>query len=320
MIDRRILLTGIAAAMTTAAAPAALAAPRRRFFERMRLPVGLQVYTLGEEPRADIDATFARLAAIGYRDLELPQLYGKTPAQLRAAADRAGLKISSFHLAVSTQPVADPASLMLNSEPQLIADGLGAMGAKAGVLPIAPFPPNMKLRDGENYMTMIPRAFAEAGADHWKRTAALLNERAALLRPLGVTVGYHNHNIEFAPVGGTTGWEILMSETDPSLVFIEADVGWVAAAGMDPVAFLRRWRGRVRWLHVKDLAADTATNFALSMKPTEVGSGKQDWARILPEAHRAGVRHFYVEQEPPFTMPRMDAAAKSYGYLAGLRA
>ena len=67
--DRRSLLTGFAAAMTTAAAPAALAAPRRRFFERIGLPIGLQCYTLGDEPKADIDATFARIAAIGYRDI-----------------------------------------------------------------------------------------------------------------------------------------------------------------------------------------------------------------------------------------------------------
>ena len=321
-LDRRKLLIGLAGASLAAGigGGTAQAAPRRGFFRRVGLPVGLQLYTLGDEPRADIDATFARLAAIGYRDIELSQLYGRSPAQIRAAADRAGLAISAMHLAVSTQPVPDPASLMLNSDPQRIADGLGALGARAGVMPIAPFPPNMKPRPGESYMATIPRSFAEAGADHWKRTAALLNERAALLKPLGVTLGYHNHNFEFAPLGNTTGWEVLMRETDPSLVFVEADVGWVAAAGLDPVAFLRRYSGRVRWLHVKDLKSETLPNFALSMAPTEVGSGKQDWARILPAAYRAGVRHFYVEQEPPFAMPRMEAAAKSHAYLAQLRA
>lgn len=320
--DRRALLIGLAGASLALGmgSDVARAAPRRGFFSRIGRPVGLQLYTLGDEPKADLDATFARLAAIGYRDIELPQLYGKSPAEVRAAADRAGVAISSIHLAVSTQPVLDPASLMLNSDPARIADGLGALGARAGVLPIAPFPANMKPRAGENFMTMIPRAFAEAGADHWKRTAAMLNERAALLKPLGVTLGYHNHNIEFAPIGDTTGWEVLMRETDPSLVFVEADVGWVAAAGLDPVAFLRRYAGRVRWLHVKDLKPETAANFALNMAPTEVGSGKQDWARILPAAHRAGVRHFYVEQEPPFAMSRMEAAAKSHAYLAQLRA
>ena len=318
-LDRRSLLTGFAVAMTAAAAPPALAAQRRRFFERIRRPIGLQFYTLGDEPKADLDATFARVAAIGYREAQLSELYGRTPAQVKAAADRAGLTISCIHLAVTTRQMGG-GSLMLDSAPQRIADDLGALGVRAAVMPIAPFPADMKPRPGEGFQAMIPRAFAEAGVDHWKRTAAILNERAAVLKPLGITLGYHNHNIEFAPLGNTTGWDVLMRETDPSLVFIEADVGWVAAAGLDPVAFLRRWRGRVRWLHVKDLTAETVPNFGLSMKPTEVGSGKQDWARILPEAKRAGVQHFYVEQEPPFTMPRMDAAAKSYAYLAGLRA
>ena len=169
-------------------------------------------------------------------------------------------------------------------------------------------------------MVMIPRAFAEAGVDIWKRTAALLNERGAALKPLGIDFGYHNHNLEFAPVGGTTGWDIITRETDPALVHFEVDIGWLAAAGLDPVAFLRRHSGRVRWLHIKDLKADSVANFGLSMHPTEIGSGKQDWAKILPAAHRAGVQHYYVEQEPPFAIPRMEAAARSYAFLAQLRA
>jgi sugar phosphate isomerase/epimerase len=73
-------------------------------------------------------------------------------------------------------------------------------------------------------------------------------------------------------------------------------------------------------MHVKDVQATTKTNYALSMDPCEVGSGKLDWAKILPAAHKAGVRNFYVEQEPPFTMERIDAAKKSFEYLEKLRA
>ena len=169
-------------------------------------------------------------------------------------------------------------------------------------------------------MAALARMFADAGADGWKRTATLLNEKAAALLPHGIQVGYHNHNIEFAPVGGTTGWDILIKETDPALVKFEVDVGWVAAAGLDPAAFLQRNRGRVRWLHAKDLKASTKPNFALTMDPVEAGSGKQDWARILSAAQRAGVEHFYVEQEPPFAIPRIEAARRSWTYLSQLRA
>jgi sugar phosphate isomerase/epimerase len=71
---------------------------------------------------------------------------------------------------------------------------------------------------------------------------------------------------------------------------------------------------------VKDIKADTQANFALKMDPTEVGSGKLDWKKLLPAAYAAGVRGFYVEQEPPFARPRIEAAKISYDYLAGVPA
>ncbi len=160
----------------------------------------------------------------------------------------------------------------------------------------------------------------ESGADIWKRTAALLNEKAQGLKPHGINVGYHNHNMEFAAVGNTTGWDILMAEFDPKLISIELDIGWVTAAGLDPVATIKKLKGRVRQMHVKDVQATTKPNFALQMDPTQIGDGQQDWAKILPAAYKAGVRNFYVEQEPPFAMARMDAVKRSFDYLVKLKA
>ena len=118
--------------------------------------------------------------------------------------------------------------------------------------------------------------------------------------------------------GAQTGWDILVERTDPTLVPFEIDVGWIAASGRDPVPFLQGLSGRVRWLHVKDVAQGNVANTALSMMPAEVGSGTLDWSAILPAAYSAGVRHFYVEQEPPFTMARIEAARKGHDFLAGL--
>ena len=287
------------------------------FFCRVGLPIGLQVYTLGEEAGRDLDATFAQVAAIGYRELELPNLYGRPASEVEAAARRAGLAVSSVHLAVSTRGAAP--GLSLTSPPTEIADALGALGAKRVVMPIALFPDNFRPDPSGDMAAAIGRAFATAGADPWKRTAAVLNKAAAALKPLGIAVGYHNHNVEFAPIGDTNGWEILLRECDPALVSFEIDTGWIATAGLDAVAFLERHRGRVTQLHVKDVAPGNTINYALQMKPAEVGSGTLDWARILPAAYGAGVRHFYVEQEPPFVTPRIEAAGRSYSYLAGLR-
>lgn len=296
----------------------AQATRERLFFKRIGKPIGLQLYTLGDEPAQDLSGTLSRLAATGFRDLQLPSLFGKTPAALRAAADQAGVAFSCIHLGVP--PLAPSGALSLASDVQRIVDDLGTLGIKDTVLPLMPLPASFKRGADGDFRAAVVRSLADAGPDHWKKTAALLNERAAALKPLGIRLGYHNHNVEFVRYGKQTGWDILAAETDQTLVFFEVDIGWVAAAGLDPVAFLKRHAGRVRWMHVKDVRASTKPNVALMMDPTEVGSGKQDWARILPAAHRAGCEHFYIEQEPPFEIPRMDAAAKGYAFLKGLRA
>lgn len=320
ILDRRSMITGFAAtAMAAASGNAALAAERKPFFQRVGRPIGLQLYTLGDEPSRDLDGTLARVAKIGYRDIEIPGLYGRKPAEMKAAAERAGLSISSIHLA--SMPNIPASSLSFDSEPQRIADDLGALGVHQAVLPMMPFSfTDIRPKPGEDFKAAIGRLFAEAGPDIWKRTAAQLNEKAASLKPFGISIGYHNHNVEFMRVGKTTGWDIITRETDPSLVTFEVDVGWVAAAGLDPVAFLRRYKGRVRQIHMKDIKASTKPNVVMAMDPSEVGSGKQDWARILPAAYKAGARNFYVEQEPPFTIPRMEAVERSFSFLAALRA
>ncbi|MET0179576.1 MAG: sugar phosphate isomerase/epimerase [Novosphingobium sp.] len=318
-MNRRTLIAGLAGAAGMAAFGAGAATPRaarRLFFEANGLPIGLQLYTLGDEAGRDLDATLAAVAAIGYRDLELPSLYGRSARDVRAAADRAGLAISSLHVPISTrgQP-----GLSFASPAAEIAETLVTLGASHAVAPIGVFPDGLRPQAGETMQAAIARAFAAAGEDPWKRTAAAVNPIAVALKAQGLHVGYHNHNLEFAPIGATTGWDILLREFDPAVEF-EIDVGWVTAGGLDPVDFLARHRGRVTQLHVKDVAAGTKTNYALTMNPAEVGSGRQDWKRILPAAVAAGVRHFYVEQEPPFAIPRLDAARKSYAFLSALRA
>ena len=315
--DRRSVLTGLAGlGLAAVDCGPALAAIRQTFFERIHRPIGLQLYTLGEDVGKDLDRAFARLVEIGYRDIELPELYGKKPADIKAAADRAGLAINCLH--ISAYSIGG--SLSISSEPQSIADLLKTLGASETVLPMSRMPPSFKMPADGNYQPVVVRAFAEADADHWKRTAELLNERASALRPYGIRLGYHNHNVEFVPIGKSTGWEILADATDPKLVTFETDIGFLGAAGIDPVAFLRRYSGRIRLLHIKDIKPTTKINYALEMDPAVIGEGKFDWARILPEAEKAGVKYYYVEMEPPYGIPRMEAVARSFAYLTKLRA
>lgn len=313
LLDRRGLLGALGAAGLFAAAPAR-GARGTPLFRRTGRPLGVQLYALGNAPQTDLVGTLKRLAAMGYRDFELPGFYGRTARDLRGDADAAGVRFGSIHLGMPG--LVPPGSPSLMSSPQELADALGTLGVTSAVLPMPMLPAGFSFAASGDPRAALVSAVEAGGLAMWKRLAGLLNERAAALRPFGISLGYHNHNMEFRPQGGTTGWQVLLDELDPKLVFLELDLGWAAAGGLDPAAELRRLRGRVRMVHLKDIKASTATNYALQQDPAEIGRGRLDWGAILPACMVAGVEHYYVEQEPPFTRDRFASMQLSADYLA----
>lgn len=307
-LDRRAFLAAAAASL---AAPQALAA--QPFFKRTGLPIGIQLYTLGPEAAKDLDGTLKAVADIGYKTVELAGLYGRTPAQMRAALDKAGLKAPSAHI----QPKGGDGAF--DGDLGKLAETLNTLGVKAAVAPVLNIPDRFggpTAADGiGGYLRRVSDGLT---VDDWKASADFLNAKAKALKAAGIRVGYHNHNFEFRPLGDTYGLEILLKNTDPALVTFEMDIGWVAAAGADPLKLLKAHKGRFSMAHIKDIKADTKPNFAFQMDPAEIGAGKLDWKALLPAAYAAGVRGFFVEQEPPFTRPRIEAAKISHDYLASV--
>lgn len=308
-LHRRTFLAAGAASLGAAVSGPAAAAP---FFARTKLPIGIQLYTVGPDATKDLDGTLQALGQMGYRTVELAGLYGRTPGEMRAALDKAGLKAPSAHI----QGRGGEGSF--SGDMGKLAQDLNTLGATTAIMP-SPYVPDHALaaakgRSGADYFRAMLAAMT---AEDWRMNARFLNEKAAALKSAGIRVGYHNHNVELAPLeGGPSGFEILLQETDPALVTFEIDVGWVAAAGIDPLALIRKHKGRFTLMHVKDLKATSKPNYDLAMDPTEVGSGKIDWAKLLPAAYAEGVRSFFVEQEAPFAFPRLQAAKISHDYLA----
>jgi sugar phosphate isomerase/epimerase len=259
---------------------------------------------------ADLEGQLGQVAKAGYRTAELAGYAGKTPAEFRAALDKAGLAATSTHI----QATSSKAQVGLDNIEGVIAEAK-VMGVSHVVLPSPPTPERIKPAAGESRLDFLLRMSKSLTPDDWKATAALLNAKAKPLKAAGLTMGYHNHNIELAPVGATNGLSILLAETDPALVQFEMDAGWVVAAGADPFAILKAHPKRFRQMHVKDVKASTKPNFVFQQDPTEVGTGIIDWPRLLPAAHAAGVDGFFVEQEPPFTKPRIEAARLCADYL-----
>jgi len=318
LISRRSFLGGITLAAGLGAASCATRA-NAGFFKSSGLPIGLQLYTLGDMPRNDLNGTLRAVGEIGYRNVQLAGFLGRSPRELKTALDGAGLTCLSAHIAPQLR----------SGEPSLAGD-LGQLAADMHVLgvttiitPVFLGPDRLdgSTRAGETRGQALARVAGELTSDDWKRNAEFLNVRGAALKREGLAIGYHSHNPEFAPLAdGNTGLSLLMAHTDPSLVTFELDVGWATMAGQRPQAVLAEFPGRFTHVHVKDVTTETEPNFAFRQSPSEVGQGVIDWQELLPICYSAGVRSFVVEQDPPYPRPRLDSIRMSFEHLMTIHA
>lgn len=312
--SRRVFFGGGVAAICSAG----IGAPRSKqpFFSGHELPIGIQLISVGPELKADLDGALAKISKIGYRTVELAGYLGRTPVELRAALDRANLRATSTH--IGGRPALFGPSL--DDDLGKIAEDCHILGCDTIIMPFFYVPARLKIEmlPGEDWQAMFTRFSQSLTLDEWKWNADYLNKKAAVLRTHGIRLGLHDSNSVFATIGDRTIYDILVSGTDPKLVSFELDVAWAASAGQDPIALLARHPGRFSALHIKDIAATTKPNFEHRYDPAEIGQGTIDWKALLPAAYRAGVRLYFVEQEPPFLHPVFESIAMAYDYLSQL--
>jgi sugar phosphate isomerase/epimerase len=298
-----------------ASASAVLAKSPQRVFGRKGLPLGLNLYVLAGAFRKDIEGTLKSVAEIGYREVEL-SLDVHAATTVKAGLDRAGLRCSSLNVL----PKALRGGLSLEDETGKIAEAVHTLDADYLSCTLFPLPDGVQMRpqSGESLELMFQRVSSSIHRDDWLRTAEFLNAKGEAFKRHGVKFSYHNHNPEFVPHGETNGLVMLLEHTDPKLVHFHMDAGWVVAAGHDPVELIKAYPGRFRLMHVKDLAAAHQVNTALKAATVEVGAGIVNWKRVVGAAMADGMRHFCVEQEPPYSMPEIEAARRSFAYLDAL--
>ena len=270
------------------------------------LPVGIQLYTVNADLLKDPAGTLKKIAQIGYTEVETAGWGKLSAAQFRDMLRDAGLRAPSAHLMFGMQ---DTGKLLED------ANTLGVEYVVSSVLTANP--PGKGTQD-------FLKALNSMTADDFRRTAAKANEIGQKAKVAGLKYAYHNHNFEFRDVGeGKTGYDILLQETDPSYVKFEADCGWMKVAGKNPVEYLTRHANRYAMLHIKDFKNITKPVTALmspdAPTPTELGRGSIDLRPIVEAGLKAGVKHMFVEQEPPFKeVPAMEAAQIDYRTLKSL--
>ncbi|HEY1953751.1 MAG TPA: sugar phosphate isomerase/epimerase [Gemmatimonadaceae bacterium] len=273
---RNFLATlGVAAVGLTKGNPlgaSELLAPHRKIKK-----IGLQLYTVRDLMKADLPGTLAKVAQIGYKEVEFAGYFGRSPAEIRALLRKNGLSSPSTHLGYDT--------LSKDWSKQLAdAKSIGHQWVTIAYMP-------------EEQRKSL---------DDWKRHAAEFNKAGAQAKAAGLRFAYHNHNFEITPVNGQRPLDIMLDNTDPSLVDFEMDLYWVVFGGGDPLDFFNRHPHRFPMVHVKDAGGP-------DNKIVDVGSGKIDFRSIFAQTDKAGIKHYFVEHDQP-----TDAIAtirNSYNYL-----
>ena len=124
-----------------------------------------------------------------------------------------------------------------------------------------------------------------------KRSAETLNKMGEKAKAKGLKFCWHNHNKEFIDMEEGQPFDYLMAHTEKDLVSVEMDIYWVARGEADPLEVLKKHAGRIPILHVKDMAPGSEMDFECP------GRGIIDFPSIFAEAHRQGIKHYFVERD-----------------------
>jgi sugar phosphate isomerase/epimerase len=265
--------------------------------------LGLQLYTVRTELARDFDRTLEAIRAIGFEEVEMAGFFDKSARQLGASLRNAGLRCASVHFPERM----DPLDAM---------DTAREIGAKYVVTALYLLKPT---DDDAAYFRLVKNL----RLDDYKSMADQCNTLGERARSRGLVLAYHNENMEFKPLSGGTGYDELLRLTEPNLVKLELDCGWVAAAGRSPAEYLSRYGDRYRLLHVKDFKPTVPASYGDSAAtvpvPTELGRGHMRYQPILEAAGKARIEYYYVEQEAPFKdMTVLEALKVDYRYMRRL--
>jgi sugar phosphate isomerase/epimerase len=278
-MKRRELLIGMAA-MSTGPLLMSCDSAKEASSGRRIESVGIQLYTVRNQMALDMPGTLQRLADIGYRELEFAGYFDRSPADVRAMLGDMGLSAPSTHTSIDA----------MRGDVDRLIEGCLTIGHRYLVL---------------GWLSPEERQ----NLDQYKTHAELCNQVGEKCAKAGIQFGYHNHDFEFESLDGMRPIDLLLKETDSSLVKFEIDLYWITKAGGDPFAYFEKHPGRFPLCHVKDLAEDGG--FA------DVGSGTIDFAAIFAASEQAGLQHYFVERDE--SPNPLQSAANSYAAVSKLR-
>lgn len=230
--------------------------------------LGLQLYTLRDSIPNDPKGVLKKVADHGYKEIETysyrdGKIFGMDFTDFGNYVKDLGMQVCSGHYGLD-QATGD-------SWDEAIADAKEV---------------------GQGYMVVPYLAETDRKTiDDYKKVCDQLNKAGEACRKQGMRFGYHNHAFEFDKIDGQTPFDVMLAELDPEYVGIEMDIYWVVRAGADPIQYFDRHPGRFEQWHVKDMDKQNQDENA------NIGTGSIDYAPLFAQARKAGMKHWYVEQE-----------------------
>jgi sugar phosphate isomerase/epimerase len=277
---------------TDSGAMAAGATHEIRYQGDFRAPLGVQLWTFRELAKTDPVAMMRTVRRMGFTHVETAGMYDMSAEQFAKALSDAGLRATSMHVGYED---------LKNHPDKVIADAK-ALGAKW--VGLAWYPHGNA-------------GFTEADARH---AIADFNQFGRTMKEAGLSFFYHDHGFEPVPNGDGTLLDLMIRETDPQLVHFEMDVLWTWLPGVDPVALIRKYPGRFRLMHIKDLKRGVPRGSLAGGLPdsleTSIGEGQVPWPALLQAAQQDGFEEYYVEDETPDPVHNVP---KSIAYLEQLK-
>ncbi|RTY69715.1 sugar phosphate isomerase/epimerase [Flavobacterium sp. GSP27] len=286
MIKRREFLINAGLAL------GALAIAPSFAFDSKKRAIGIQLWTLRDTLPKDVKGVLAQVGKAGFTEVETfgysvdNGFFGTSVRDFKSILDDNGLKATSNHF--------DFNSMIKDGSTDLVQSYVET----ANYL-------------GSEYVT-VPYIVSElrgTTGDAYKKLALQINKVGELCKAGGLKLAYHNHDFEFTKFGSTNGYEILLNETDKNLVDFEMDLYWVIRAGHDPLELFKKYPGRFKMWHVKDMDKVNPDWNA------EIGTGTIDFKGIFAQAERAGLKRFFLEHESNYKPNPIESAVTSFNYI-----
>lgn len=242
--------------------------------------VGVQLYSVRKEMMADAIGTLKKLGQIGYQEIESAQsekgnYYGLEPKEIRKVLKDQGMTLRSGHTHI-------------DKNWQKSIDEAAEAGQEYIICSVLPSP-------GQT-------------VGNYQKSADMFNQAGEQCKKSGIKFGYHNHESEYDTVEGKVLYDVLLDNTNPELVHMEMDLGWVIAAGKDPLAYFSKYPGRFPLWHLKDMSLT-------EKKSVEFGKGGVDIIGLMKQAKQAGMKYYFIEQEE-YAVTAFDSLDYDYNWLA----